>query len=448
MRGRAVAADTSLRTLYVLAATQTLSSLGSRISGLAIGIWVFQQSGQATPLALVAFFAALPMILGGGLAGALADRFDRRLVMVLADAGAALGTGLLLVSFLSGAFQLWHLYAIALFQAACGTLQGPAMQASISLLAGDAQRDRANAIVQLAGPTAGVVAPALAGLLYAIIGVTGAIAIDLATFVVAAFVVLRLRIPRPAATAAGRALAGSIWRQAFDGFRYLRARPVLLAFCLSFTAVNFVLSAAMVLITPYVLARSGSEAALGLVLAALNAGTIAGGVLAAAIGRGRPRIHRMFGALIASCAVLALAGMAREAWGVGLCMFLYAAGLPFMNVPFMSIMQAKTAPDVQGRVFAAIGQMAGLMMPLAYLVAGPLADRVFEPAIADAGWRLAAPFVGAEPGAGMGLMLVLSGVISLIISLAVYANSRIRRIETALPDYVPETAPAADAAPA
>ncbi|WP_293679640.1 MFS transporter [uncultured Phenylobacterium sp.] len=442
-----MAADTKLRTLYVLAATQTLSALGSRISGLAIGIWVFQQSGQATPLALVAFFAALPMILGGGFAGALVDRFDRRLVMVLADAGAALATGLLLISFLSDGFELWHLYAITVFQAVCGTLHAPATQASIAMLAGDSQRDRANAIMQLAGPTAGVVAPALAGLLYAIIGITGAIVIDLATFVVAAAVVLRLRIPRPAATAAGLALAGSIWRQAFDGFRYLRARPVLLALCLYFTAVNFLLGGALVLITPYVLTRSGSEAALGLVFAALNAGSIAGGVLAAAIGRAAPRIHRMFGAVMAGCAFLALAGMAREAWGVGLCILLYAAMLPFMNVPFMSIMQAKIAPDVQGRVFAAFFQMAGLMMPLSYLLAGPLADRVFEPAVARPDWRSVAPLVGSEPGAGIGLMLLLGGSLSLLISLMVYANSAIRHIETDLPDYVPEAAPAADASP-
>ncbi len=129
------------------------------------------------------------------------------------------------------------------------------------MLVPDSHRDRANAIGQMTGPAAGVVAPALAGMLYALVGVAGSIAIDIATFIAAIAVLAVVRIPRPAETAEGLAMRTSVWRQTFDGFRYLAARPALLGFCGYASGVNFVANTAMVLLTPYVLARTGKRAA-------------------------------------------------------------------------------------------------------------------------------------------------------------------------------------------
>lgn len=142
----------NMRTFYTLILSQAFSMIGSRISGLAISMWVFGQTGDATPLTLVAFFQILPTVLASTLSGLLADRWNRRYVMALADAGQAVGTVLLLISFLSGNFQLWHLYAVSLFQSLFGVFQGPAFQASVTLLVPDDQRDRANAIQQISGP--------------------------------------------------------------------------------------------------------------------------------------------------------------------------------------------------------------------------------------------------------------------------------------------------------
>ena len=133
-----------MRTFYTLILTQTFSLIGSSISSLAIGIWVFNRTGNATPLTLVSFFAVIPKVLASGLAGVLADRWDRRYVMALADAGQAMGTLLLLAGFATGTFQFWHLYLVTLLSAIFGVFQQPAFQASLTMLIPDAQRDRAN----------------------------------------------------------------------------------------------------------------------------------------------------------------------------------------------------------------------------------------------------------------------------------------------------------------
>lgn len=434
MSSRSEPSAPGIRTYYALLVTETVSLVGSMVSALAVSIAVFRQTGQATPLALVTFFSITPMIVVGGVAGALADRFDRRIMMLIANAGFAVCSGLLLLSFVSGAFRLWHLYALSFASGLFAALQGPAFQASVTVLVPDEHRDRANALGQLTGPTARAVTPAIAGLLFAAIGVAGAIILDIATFAVAIAVLLAVRIPRPAATDEGRARQGSIWRQAFDGFRYLAARPALLGLSAYNSVVAFLVFGVLVLGTPYVLARTGSEAMLGFVLSALNIGAIAGALTMSAWGGTRPRIHTVLLGRIIAGVFLALAGLGRSPLMLAAIFFVFVFTRPMTDAATASIYQAKIAPDLQGRVFAAIGQISALLTPLACLAAGPLADGVFEPARRLPAWRAVAWAVGDGPGAGIGLMFMIGGVLTALLSLAVYASPAIRHMESAPAD--------------
>src|SRR5262249_35920508 len=147
-----------------------LSTFGSRMTALAFGIYIFDKSGQTAPLLLVAFFNELPAMLANSLVGVWIDRWDRRRLLMLADTGQAAGSVLLLVSFLSGHFQLWHLYAVAFLQGLLAMIQSPAKDAVVTMLIPNQERYRANAVQALAFPLAGVLAPAVAGLLYVTIG--------------------------------------------------------------------------------------------------------------------------------------------------------------------------------------------------------------------------------------------------------------------------------------
>jgi len=427
--------STPIAIYYALLVSEAVSLTGSQISGYAVSIAVFRATGHATPLALVAFFSTGPSIVLGGFAGALADRFDRRSLMLIANIGFAACSGLLLLSFGSGAFRLWHLYALTLGASVFAALERPAFQASIAMLVPDSRRDRANAIRQVTGSAAGVIAPAVAGMLYALVGVAGSITVDIATFIAAIGVLAIVRIPRPTETAEGREMRAAVWGQVFDGFRYLAARPALLGFCGYISTVNFVASVAMVLLTPYVLARTGSAQLFGVVMAVMSAGGIAGALVISAGGRMGSRMNTVMLGVVAASLFLGLTGAAREALTISSSLFLMLFALAFTDAPFWSILQAKVAPDLQGRVFAAYLQVIMLMAPLAFLVAGPLADRVFEPARRLPIWQRAGWLVGVGPGAGMGMMFVVAGALILALSLAVYAIPAVRRLESDLPDH-------------
>jgi DHA3 family macrolide efflux protein-like MFS transporter len=431
----------TFRTFYTLILTQTFSLIGSQMTGLAVAIKVFSDTDQATPLAVASFLGTLPRLVSAGFAGVLADRWDRRVVMAISDAGQAVGTLLLMISFASGEFQLWHLYVVILIQSVFGMFQSPAFEASVTMLVPDEHRDRANAVRQLTGPMSGIVAPILAGLLFTVIGAVGVMAIDIFTFVVAVIVVLSVHIPRPEQTDEGRAMQGNIWQESVAGFRYLWTRKRLLLFqALHVSLVNFLIGGAFVLNTPYIITITDSEAALGTLMGVMSVGAIVGGVIMGAWGGTRPRIHTIMPGIIASGLCLAFYGVSRSAVSMGASLFLLMLPIPMINAALMSMMQLKIPPDLQGRVFSALQQVSILLNPLAYLLAGTLADHVFEPGVGDAGWDVVEPLVGSQAGSGMGLIMLVCGVSIAALTALVYALPAIRHIEAILPDYKPVAA--------
>lgn len=428
--------DRHLRTFYILAVTQVLSIVGSAMTSLAIGIRVFGDTGNVTPLMLASFCSALPLMVGGSVAGVFADRWNRRLILLFADVGQALGTAVLLWSFATGAFQLWHLYAVALVNGTFAMFQRPAMDASVTMLVPDSQRDRANAIRQVTGPAAGVLAPVITGFVYTIVGVTGVMAVDLATFVVAVTVVSLLEIPQPAPCQQETSRQGAIlWAEYRAGFAFLRDRRILLYLMVYAALINFLLAGPMTLSTPYLVTLTGSTQLLGLLLGALNLGIVVGGAVMIIWGGTRPRIHGIMLGLLLRAFWLAAYGVVRTPPLLSMALFFIFFTNPLVDASFASIVQAKTPPALQGRVFAILFQLMYIVNPLSVLLTGLLVDNVLEPAAGTPAWVAVEPLVGAQPGSGMGLLMVTAGVLMFAATAAVYAWPRARRVERDLPDY-------------
>lgn len=424
-----------LRTFYSLTLTQVLSLIGSIMTHLAIGIKLFNDTGNSTPLLLTSFFSALPLMVGGILAGVLVDRWQRRRVLIASDAAQAIGTLLLYLSFAFDRFQLWQLYAIAFVQGLFGMFQRPAMEASVTMLVPESHRDRANAIRQIAGPAAGIVAPVITGFVYALVGVTGVMIVDLTTFVIATVVVCLVRIPQPPQTEQGRATQGSIWQEMRGGLQFLWSQRILFYLMIYAALLNFLLSGPMNLNTPYILTLTGSEATLGMLLGLMNLGMVIGGIAMSIWGGTRPRVHGMMFGLLFRALWMAIYGLVRTPFTLGLAMFFVFFTNPLIDGSFMSILQLKVPPDMQGRVFALLFQMMYIANPLSLLLTGPLVDRLLKDATGKPAWRWVAPLVGSQPGSEMGLVLFVAGSLIFILTLCVYAIPRVRSAEADLPDY-------------
>jgi hypothetical protein len=167
-------------------------------------------------------------------------------------------------------------------------------------------------------------------------------------------------------------------------------------------------------------------------------GGLAGGLLMGAWGGFKRRIH----GVLLGWILFSLLGTLPMGLGQSVPVWLAASFLGFLFTPLINgsnqaIWQAKVPPDVQGRVFSIRRLVAWLVNPLAGLLAGPLADEVFGPAM-EAGGALAplfGPLVGTGQGAGIGLMFVFAGALSALVGLGGYLVPRVRGVESALPDY-------------
>ena len=157
-------------------------------------------------------------------------------------------------------------------------------------------------------------------------------------------------------------------------------------------------------------------------------------------GGTKRRMYTILAGLLMMGIVAIFVGFAQSTLALGIVFFLLLFPNAAINGMAMSIMQAKVAPDIQGRVFATIGQMAMLAMPLANLLGGLAADNVFEPLVQQPQWRVVAPFFGSEAGAGMGLMFFVVGVAITALAIGMFAHAPFRTLETDLTDFVPEVA--------
>ena len=432
-----------LRTFVLIWAGQLVSLTGSGLTGFALGVWVYSQTGSVTQFALISLFTSLPGILFSPVAGALVDRWDRRWAMILSDSGAGLCTLSVAILLQTGRLEVWHIYLAMGLSSTFGAFQWPAYSAATTLLVPKAHLGRAGGMVQLGEAVAQIASPVMAGALVGVIRVQGVILIDFATFLFAVFTLLLVQVPRPEPTAEGRAGRGSILREASYGWTYIRARPGLLGLLLYFAATNLTSGIVSVLFTPLVLSFS-TPAVLGTLLSIGGLGLLAGSLAMSAWGGPKRRVMGILGFSLLQGAVLFAAGFPPRVSILAPAVFLYFFGAPIINGCSQAIWQSRTAPDVQGRVFAVRRMIAWSSLPIAYLAAGPLADRVFEPLLMVDGPLAGSVgrMIGVGTGRGIGLLFIVLGIVGLAVTAFGSLYSPLRRVESDLPEAVREESPA------
>ena len=429
---------TGMTAFIVIWIGQILSLLGTAVSNFGLTLWAWEITGKATSLTLVGFFFTLPMVALSPIVGVLVDRANRKLMMMLSDLAAAVTTLFILILYLSGDLQIWHLY-IASFIG--GTFQGfqfPAYSAAISTMLDKKHYARANSMLEMAGAASGIFAPMLAGALIGPLGLRGLLTIDLASASFAIGSLLFVHIPQPTTSETGQQAQGNFWKQAIYGFEYIFKRPSLLGLQTIFLSANFFFSIAFSVLAPMILGRTNNdEVIFGSVQSAFAVGGLVGGLVMSIWGGPKRRIHGLLLGLAATGIPLYFlgAGQSLPIWLIAA--FILTAIIPMLNGSSQAIWQAKVPPDVQGRVFATRRLIAMLVSPLARLISGPLADNVFEPAMQSSGAMapIFASLVGTGSGAGIGLMFVICGIFALAVPLIGYMIPLIRNVEDILPDH-------------
>lgn len=425
----------SMRTFVTVWSGQLVSVFGTSLTGFGLTMWIYLETGSVTKLAMASLAFALPATVLAPFAGALVDRWDRRIVMFVADAAAGIGTMTVLALFLSDALSVWHIYVVVAVGAVANTFQSPAWMASVPLLVPKEQLGRANGMDQVNGGMSMVLAPLAAGALLAGFDLPGVLIVDLLTYGAALGTLAVVRFPRPEPDP--ETTTGTVRGDVRAGWQWLKVRRGLLGVLFVVAGVNFTLEFFNVLLFPLVLSFA-SEVSAGTVLSIGGIGTLLGSLAMSIWGGPKQRVKGLMWSLVAMGVLVTVTGLRAEVWAIAVPVALVLMIVPVANTCSQVLWQTKVPPGLQGRVFAIRRTVANAISPMAILIAGPLADGVFEPLLARGG-RLASTVgsvIGTGPGRGIGFMYVVAGILMAAVGIVGYAVGPIRNLEADLPDHV------------
>jgi MFS family permease len=408
---------------------QLISLIGSVLSEFALGVYVYQQTGSATQFAILNLFIFAPQIVVAPFAGTIADRYNRRLVMILANLGAGLAAALLAVLIASHALRPLLVYGVVVLFSVCSALLFPAYAASIPMLVAKRHLGRANGMVQLAMSVSRVVAPLSAAFLLATIHLQGIVLADFASYLFAIGSLLLVRIPQPSPTGVSRGWGGIV-RDATSGLTYIAARRGLLGLLLFFTLLNITASFFQALYTPLVLSFT-STVQLGVVTSIGGVALVASSLAMSVWGGPRRHIHGVLGVGIVCGLAIVLMGVRASVVTIGVATFLFLGAVTVINVSNSAIWQGRVPAEMLGRVLSTVRMLAWSTVPLALIAAGPLADHVFRLLLLPGG-PLAdsvGQVFGTGPGRGIGLLLAVMGLFPIVAGIAGYLSSAVRNVE-------------------
>ena len=414
---------------------QLVSLIGSGLTGFALGIWVYQRTGSVTEFALISLFTFLPSIVLLPLAGVLVDRWDRRSCMLLSDVGAGCSTIAIALLLFTGRLEVWQIYLAVAVNSTFSAFRWPAFTAATTLLVPKQHFGRANGMLQLGHAASQLIAPVLAGVLVGTIQIQGVILLDFTTFLFAFVTLLLVRIPKPKTTSEGKMADSSVLREVFSGWTYITARSGLLGLLIFYSVTNFTLGIVEVLLTPLVLSFT-STTVLGTILSIGGSGMLLGSVVMSVWKGLKRRVYCVLGFTLLQGIILCVGGLRPSASLIAAAAFVFLFSLPPILASSQAIWHTKVPPDVQGRVFALQRTIGLSSLPFAYVIAGPLADRVFEPLLAING-PLAASIgrlIGVGPGRGIGLLFIVLGIFNVLVAIVGYLYPRLRLVEDELPD--------------
>lgn len=413
-------------------ASQAISQLGSSMTGFALIIWAFKQTGSAMTVSLLTFFSYLPYILVSLLAGSLIDRHKKKHIMLLSDSIAFLCSVVIALLLITGRLQIWHIYLINSITGLMNSFQSPASSVAVGIMVPEDKLSNASGMNSLSSSMLTVITPMLAGLVSSFWGLKGIIIIDMLTFCFA-FVILLFFIKIPEVIEKNSLSGSSVVTGCKEGFAFLFRHKGIWYLIISMSFMNFFSRLTYENILPaMLLARSGgNDTVFGLVSGLLGIGGIAGGLYTSFFklpGNSIKTIY--FSAAFSFILGDLLMGLGRNPWIWCIAGLAASVPIPFINASTNVILYHCVPAKMQGRVFAVRNAVQYATIPIGILLGGILADYVFEP-LMQSDHMIALVLrriVGTGNGSGMAVMFLCTGILGCLTSILWYKNRDIQKL--------------------
>lgn len=368
----------------------------------------------------------MPTILFRFIAGTIADKWDKKKIMLLADLIAACGTAVVFLLYSFSALQVWHLYIINFLLSFMDAFQSPAAYVATSLLVPKEQYTRVSGLQSFSGSAVTILAPALGSVLLAFGGLELVLVVDLASFA-AAFMTLLFFIKIPEMVRTAEDAKETFVKSCMTGINYLRKHSVLLRLILFFSVINFLAKMGGDGMMPaFILDKTGgNQQALGLMESADALGILTGSVLVTLMKPAKNRVKVIF----ISCAFTFLVGNSALSLAPSLPFWILSEFVSYIPVAILganltAAMRDQVPVEMQGRVFSARDTLQNCTIPLGLFLGGVLADHVFEPfmSIPSPVQQALAFAFGSGKGSGIALLFFIVGIAGFSMSISALRN--------------------------
>ncbi len=401
----------SFKNFLILWLTQGLSRLGSSLTPYALMLWVYGASGSALAASLLTVSSYIPYILFSLPVGALTDRMAKKPLMMAADSFAALGTFTVLILFLSGRLELWHICLMNAFTGLAQTFQAPASEVAVTLVTPKEYYQKASGLNSLSYSVINMASPIIATTLYLLGGLPLVIMVDLGTFAIA-FLSLAFLVRIPEDRKLSTPLP--VWAGVRSALAYLKVERGILEVILFLASINLIASIHNAALPAMVLEQAG-KAVLATLQAVAGAAMLLGGLIAAACPEPRNRVRVITASLFISMSTenfMLAFSRSPFIWYLGAALGWLC--IPVMNTNLDALMRSKIPTELQGRVYAARNVLQFFTIPVGYLLGGVLVDSLFEPFMASCEDSTLHAIFGYGKGSGAALLFAFIGVLGVL----------------------------------
>lgn len=404
-----------------------ISSVGGGLTSFGLGVYVFQQSGMASQVSLVMLLAFLPALLLSAPAGVLADRYDRRLLMILGDSLSAIGPLLILFFVWDGKASLWQICAGVTISSVFSSLLEPAYRATITDLLTEEQYTKASGFVQIAGSAKYLVSPVIAGFLLQISDIRLLLILDICTFFVTVAATLAVR---KGLKTKPQAPHTSFYASFKDGWNAISKNKGVLTLVFMGSVVTLCLGFIQTLASPMILSFSHSGA-LGFVQSLSAMGMLVSSVLLSAFSIKKEYVKILCASLFGAGVFMALFGFRENLLMITAAGFLFFLMLPFANMSIDYLLRTNIDNEFQGRAWGLVGLISQLGYVLAYALSGQLADYLFTPMLLEKGFLSDSigRILGTGQGRGSGFLIIIAGILLCLSSAFLYHLKLIKKLE-------------------
>lgn len=419
-----------LRSFLILWSTQSFSALGSSMTSFALIIWSYQQQGSALTTALLSVSSYAPYVIMSIFAGALSDKWNKKVTMLVSDSFAALCSVAVLFLLRIGRLEIWHLYCLNALIGLMYTVQQPAADVTISLLTPKKHYQKISGMRSFSNSLVSILTPIIATTMLTLINIQAVIVFDLVTFVVAFFTLLFfVKIPK---LQDDNGKKETVLQSAKTGLQYLKNNRGILDLILFLAAINLIASVYNAAFPAMLLSREGGgNVALGIVNAVTGTALLTGSIITSVLPAPKSRVRMICNTLLFSMSTenffLAF-GRSIPIWCIGAALGWIC--IPIMNANMDVLFRSHIPISMQGRVFSARNTLQFFTIPIGYFLGGIMVDKIFEPFMASlpTGNFLIRVFGGGK-GSGAAFLFLIIAIIGIITCLAFRKDPHIWKLE-------------------